>query len=121
MKTNPQQIKEIQSLIDLARAITHAVMLTANSETGEDELNVTQLCYAAECAGKADSLIIENKASQFMADTWENVDIATTLIYLLASAFHKDIELERVRSIFLRVDELLGAISFNLNMSEVAA
>ncbi len=53
MKTNiDKHIGEIQSLIAVARSITHAVLLTASPDTGEDTLHVTQLCYAAECAGE---------------------------------------------------------------------
>ncbi len=121
MKTNiDKHIGEIQSLIAVARSITHAVMLTASPDTGEDTLHVTQLCYAAECAGKADELIRNINNSQLRIDTWQHVDNATSLIYLLASAFDKNMSLRMAIPMFHHIDELLNTAAFNIE-SGVAA
>lgn len=115
MKINiDKQIGEIQSLIALARSITHAVLLTANPDTSDDELHVTQLCYAAECAGKADKLLRNIDMTQLSANTWPYVYNATTLIYLLANAFEKNMSLGMAIPMFHHVDELLNTVTFNI-------
>ncbi len=109
-----------QHTVDLAKSIAHVVSLTAIKKMADNDDCRGRLIYAAEQLGDVhyEARLITEKQDLL---NQERIDNAITMLYLLADAFQCCIQPELISSMFQHIHDLLDSVTFNMNLSGVAA